>query len=186
MEYGAAVVFLGLLAASASWAVWRLVRDGKIEAVAQPSNSAANTTPVTSAVDVMAEIDRIFGEMMDRKAAHCHGDWFYARVAGVSFKNDDRTSRQKIIRGLECGDFLLLEWDPENKFGAAAFNVLTMERKQIGFLPHRVAVEALRDLKKGMCHLGIVKSTGDSAEGTALGVIIAVLRWDSAYEPPDE
>lgn len=65
---------------------------------------------------------------------------FKTKVVGVSHRNSDRTSRQKIIRE-QCsvGDYLRLIPEPGNKNDPNAIGVWTNSGSQIGYLDWNVA-----------------------------------------------
>ena len=71
---------------------------------------------------------------------------FFTKVVGVSHKNDDGTSRQKLIRRLKEGEQLDVLRDPDNKYDrnaivvCAKFGILR-RRKQLGFLSAELAEE---------------------------------------------
>ncbi len=74
---------------------------------------------------------------------------FYSKVAGVSHKNNDGSSRQKILKKCRVGDSLKLVREPRNKFDKNAVKVLTEDGKQIGYLNKHVAAEIAPRLDKG-------------------------------------
>ena len=69
---------------------------------------------------------------------------FYTTIAGVSHRNDDRTSRRSAICKCDELDEIFLVHDVENKFSKHAIKVLTRNGQQLGFLPDRTAADVLR------------------------------------------
>ncbi len=60
---------------------------------------------------------------------------FLVGVRGESFQNDDGTNRQDIIKELKAGQSVNLIADPMNEYDRNAVAVITLDGKQIGFLP---------------------------------------------------
>jgi len=65
---------------------------------------------------------------------------FNSRVAGVTYPNEDGSSRQDIIEGCNVGDKLFPITAPFGKFKTAT-KLITKDNKQIGWLTHTVAEE---------------------------------------------
>jgi hypothetical protein len=58
---------------------------------------------------------------------------FYAQVHGITHKNADGTSRQKIIAACIEGEELVLVPEPDNKFDAAAVKICRKNGEQLGY-----------------------------------------------------
>ena len=103
--------------------------------------------------------------------------YFNVNIAGVSFKNKDKTSRQTVVKGLEPGQPLILKREKRNKYDKNAVAVHTTER-QAGYLPRHAAatVAPVMDHKvKVQCH---VVSKGPADNGM-WGATVRV-SWDDA------
>ena len=59
---------------------------------------------------------------------------FFAKVHGVSYKNDDGSSRQKIISGRKVGEELDIIPEPTNKHDPGAMKVCRKNGEQLGYL----------------------------------------------------
>ena len=57
---------------------------------------------------------------------------FYSKIAGVTRKNDDGSSRQKLLKKCKVGQPLKLAREPANPADENAVMVLTMDGKQEG------------------------------------------------------
>jgi hypothetical protein len=60
-------------------------------------------------------------------------------VAGVSFNNDDGSSRQTVISHCKPGETLMLIREPDNKFDAGAIKITRRNGQQIGYVPACIA-----------------------------------------------
>ena len=73
------------------------------------------------------------------------------KIVGVTFCNDDGSSRAKIIAGMTDSDKICIERDPYNPYDSDAVKVCDMkngEKKQIGFLAKEIAAEISPKLRK--------------------------------------
>jgi hypothetical protein len=99
---------------------------------------------------------------------------FYNSVAGVSFKNSDRTSRQIIGESVYAGMKLGLRLDDDNKHDRDAVAVLTPDGRQIGFLERRRAGQARGWMREGLRVVITVKEVTGGSDKEYLGVNILV------------
>jgi hypothetical protein len=74
---------------------------------------------------------------MRRKAAIKQN--YLVNVVGVSYNNNDGSSRQTIISRCKPGETLVLIREPNNKFDPAAIKVTRRNRQQIGYIPADIA-----------------------------------------------
>ena len=75
------------------------------------------------------------------------------KVVGVTFSNEDGSSRTRIIAGMTESDKVCIERDPFNQYDANAVKVCVLkngEKKQIGFLPKGIAEEISPKLRKNI------------------------------------
>jgi len=64
---------------------------------------------------------------------------YFVSVAGVSYNNDDGSSRQTIISRCKPGETLMLIREPDNKIDAGAIKVTRRNGQQIGYVPAQFA-----------------------------------------------
>lgn len=112
----------------------------------------------------------------DALVAEHGGKWFYSRVAGVSYPNEDGTSRQKVIRTLTVWQELILERQPEHKLYPYAVRVLVAEGRQIGYVESRAASDVGPSMAAGKQWKAYVAGVGCVPDGGKLGVRIVLLR----------
>jgi len=74
---------------------------------------------------------------MRRKSAQKHT--YLVSVVGVSFDNDDGSSRQTIISLCKPGEALRLIREPNNRVDSAAIKVTRWNGQQIGYVPAHIA-----------------------------------------------
>lgn len=70
-------------------------------------------------------------------------------LAGVRHKNQDGSSRQRLIQKLEVGDCLILEHESDNQFDKNAIRVLRSDHRQVGYLPRDIAADVHSKAKRG-------------------------------------
>ena len=125
---------------------------------------------------------------------------FFSKIAGVSYKNDNGTERQKILRKMKnegCkGEKLYLQLDPNNQYDKNAVKVLNQDNEQLGYLKHDVAMEISERLKRGEKVTVVVSEITGGDNGTSLGCNIKIIldkqrpqistRYDVHGVPPKE
>jgi len=114
---------------------------------------------------------------------------FFTKIAGVSHRNRNRTSRQAIIKRCRVGEELLLVREPDNAFDPNAIKVLRTNGEQLGYVPASSAASGLaRQLDRAEAiRCRISDLTGGN--GWTRGVNIEVGDWDDtppAVAEPDE
>lgn len=85
------------------------------------------------------------------------------RVVGVTFSNEDGSSRTRIIAGMTESDKVCIERDPSNQYDANAVKVCVLkngEKKQIGFLAKDIAAEISPKLRKNVTFNVSIASVG--------------------------
>jgi hypothetical protein len=99
----------------------------------------------------------------------------FAKVAGVTFPNDDGSERQAIIRRCEPGEWLVLRHDAYNEFSMFATQVLRTNGEQLGHAPEYLAERICEEIEQGYKVLGIVTDvTGGTWDKPTRGVNFAV------------
>lgn len=95
----------------------------------------------------------------------------FAKVAGVTFPNDDGSERQAIIRRCKAGECLALHHEPENKYSEFAIQVLRENGEQLGHAPEYLAERICQELEAGYRAMGFIKNvTGGTPEKPTRGV----------------
>lgn len=69
---------------------------------------------------------------------------FYTKIAGVTFRNSDGSSRQRIIRDCRIGEALLLIREPDNPVDKFAVNVVRRNGQQLGYLGRHITREGMQ------------------------------------------
>ena len=110
---------------------------------------------------------------------------FFTKVVGVTYSNEDGTSRQHIIAKCKKGEDMLLEWQPNNRYDSNAVAVRRRKTdKQIGFLARDVAERLVEQIEAGKQFAAeIHRIHGDGFfSGESLGVVLKI----GVYSPePD-
>lgn len=102
---------------------------------------------------------------------------FHTKVAGVSYQNENGTSRQAIARRCAAWEKLKLVHDDENPHDSNAIQVLRENGQQLGFLPAYLAAEVAAGNAEGMRYAVFVSDvTGgrEGAEMTGINLLIVV------------
>ena len=107
-------------------------------------------------------------------------DTFYTKIAGVSYPNDDGSSRQKIIKNCIIGEALFLEHAPFPGHPEAT-KVLDEDRQQLGWLKTNVAHEYSILLEEGKKVVARVANlTGGTRDRETIGCNIEIIVYDDS------
>lgn len=105
------------------------------------------------------------------------------RVAGVSFKNRDGSSRQKPLKRVKAKDPIELLREPQNPFDPNAIGVWWEDKKglrhQLGYVPRHLAALLAPLLDHG---LKVMPSVARRTGGGPLTLVGARLRLDGDFE----
>lgn len=74
----------------------------------------------------------------------------HSKVVGISFKNEDNTDRQSIVRNLTKGEVLTLRRDSANLFDKNSIEVITASGHKLGFINRELAKDLAPNLDKGI------------------------------------
>ncbi len=101
----------------------------------------------------------------------------FAKVAGVSFRNDDWTERQDVIDKCRAGEMLYFEHDAQNRFSTYATKVLRAETKeQLGHVPEYLASHVLEQMEDGYGVVGYITAiTGGYGDQPIHGVNMLII-----------
>lgn len=76
--------------------------------------------------------------------------WIYSKIAGVSHRNDDGSSRQEELAQCEALEQLILKWEPLNPVDNQAVAVFRARSAvQLGYLNKRLAHDTLKRVRDG-------------------------------------
>ena len=97
----------------------------------------------------------------------------HSKVVGVTFSNDDGTSRQIAIRCCREGDQLLLKHMPTKK-NPEALGVFTVQGRQLGYLRKELAMDLLSGVGKFNALVLVENITGGSDGKETLGCNVQI------------
>ena len=104
----------------------------------------------------------------------------FAKIAGVSFPNDDGSERQTIIRNCTAGEQLLLEHDRNNSYSIYATKILRTNGQQLGHAPEYLAQRIVDRLEDGFHVTSLITQlTGGTHDRPTRGVNVLVLYYQS-------
>ncbi|MFG0242535.1 MAG: HIRAN domain-containing protein [Phycisphaerales bacterium JB054] len=110
--------------------------------------------------------------MSDDRVRH-----FHTKVAGISYRNSDGTSRQAIARRCAVWEKLNLFHGDENPHDSNAIQVLRENGQQLGFLPAYLAAEVAAGNAEGMRYAVFISDITGGREGsetTGINLLIVV------------
>jgi hypothetical protein len=124
-------------------------------------------------------------EALGDEGAPVHGSSFFTKIAGVTHRNADRKSRQRLIAQCRVGEELVLEREPNNPVDPNAIKVLRVSGEQLGYIRAQVAASGLaRDLDRGERPKCRIKNlTG--GDGLTRGVNIEIGDWQADSHPAE-
>jgi hypothetical protein len=99
----------------------------------------------------------------------------FTKVAGVSYRNHDGTSRQKIIPRCRAGELLRLEHEPDNPHDINAIRILRQDGGQIGYLPRELAGEVVSRSARGWGYHAVVAGIGRSSDSGLNGASLLLV-----------
>ena len=104
-------------------------------------------------------------------------DWFYSVIVGVSFPNDDGTSRQEYLRLCKPYEPLILKWCKNNPVDKHAIGIFRETGEQLGYLNSRCAHETLTKTRHGEKWTALLVNVGSLAGNSSLlGALIVMAR----------
>ncbi len=99
----------------------------------------------------------------------------FAKVAGVTFPNDDGSERQAIIKRCKPGEQLVLKHDSYNKYSIFATAVCRMNREQLGHAPEYLAERIVNEIEDGFNAIGVLAEvTGGTFDKPTYGANFVV------------
>jgi len=104
---------------------------------------------------------------------------YFVSVAGVSYDNDDGSSRQTIISRCKPGEALMLNREPNNRFDSGAIRVTRRNGQQIGYVPAHIAHNGdsgglAHEIDAGVTFRCRIAEINGGGAGLVLGVIIEI------------
>jgi hypothetical protein len=100
-------------------------------------------------------------------------DIIHTKVAGVTFQNDDGTSRQAIVKSLRPGEQLFLRHVPIPGH-PEAMQVITYKGQQVGHLPSGMGKNALKWFKEYTVYVYVTEITGGTQDKPTRGCNIVL------------
>lgn len=99
----------------------------------------------------------------------------FAKVAGVTFSNDDGSERQAIIKRCKPGEQLILRHDAYNEYSMFATQVLRTNGEQLGHAPDYLAERISTEIEEGYNVVGVLTDiTGGASDKPTRGVNFCV------------
>jgi hypothetical protein len=106
-------------------------------------------------------------------------------IAGVTYKNQDGTDRQTLLKKIKKGDLLFLERESDNKYDVNAIKVLNKKGQQLGYIKSELAEDLSAYLDNGESFKVIVldKHGGNANKPTIGCNIQLILNRKEEYVP---
>jgi len=103
----------------------------------------------------------------------------FAKVAGVTFPNDDGSERQTILGKCKVGEQLILRHDADSVYSMFAIQVLRTNGEQLGHAPEYLAERIHEEEEAGYKVIGVLKDlTGGSRDKPTRGANFVVFFLD--------
>jgi hypothetical protein len=109
----------------------------------------------------------------------CH---FHTKIVGVSHKNPDGSSRQKLIRSCRLFEDLVLDHEEHNPHDPNAVRVCRENGHQLGYLNANLAEEVVSKSSKGYRFGVLVKDLTGGGKGESLGVNLLIVQADPGVD----
>jgi hypothetical protein len=113
----------------------------------------------------------------------------HAKIAGVSFTNDDGSSRQEILSRCGTGEPVWLQRDSDNRYDKRAVKVVRLNGEQLGFLPgHLVGNDQgvgwciANRMDEGYHVRALISQIGRTEDDQMLGAALEIRFWDGTLE----
>ena len=103
---------------------------------------------------------------------------FHTKIVGVSHKNSDGSSRQKIIRKCRLFEDLVLDHEETNPHDPNAVRVCRENGEQLGYLNANLAEEVVSKSSKGYRFATLIKDVTGGGKGEYLGVNLLIVQAD--------
>lgn len=135
--------------------------DGLLEAIFGPKQTVADTENNTAPSSPSRR--RVLGS-------------FYSKVAGVTFNNNDGTSRQKILSQCQVGEYLYARHEPIRGHPEAVA-LYRANGEQVGWLNAGIAAEIAERLDKGAQVDVMISDLTGGSFGKTRGCNILITRY---------
>ena len=100
----------------------------------------------------------------------------FCKVAGVTFENEDGSSRQQFISRCRVGERVALTREIDNPYSEYATAVVRNNGQQIGYVPEYLAAEVCHEIELGYRVCGLIKNlTGGTADKPTRGVNLLIV-----------
>lgn len=111
-------------------------------------------------------------------------DHYVVRVAGVSYENDDGSSRQEILACCKVPEILQLVRQPNHRHDRNAIQVRRQNGEMLGFIPREDACLMAPELDKGRQYVAVLVTLDGGYWGkpalAADVLIVKIKEWGSA------
>lgn len=97
----------------------------------------------------------------------------FTKLVGVSFKNNDNTDRQELIKKLKEDDILTIEHEPNNPYDSNS-HVIISKYGVLGHISRSLALDIINKQKEGQKIIGIKDFKVTGQQKHTLGVNITI------------
>lgn len=107
---------------------------------------------------------------------------FFAKVAGVTYRNVDGVSREDLIARCATCDPIKLLREPDNSFDSDAVQVLNQSCQMLGYLHKETAEQIAREADDlGRIWQAVVRKVTEGAKGIPPGLVICLYRFSEEF-----
>jgi len=118
-----------------------------------------------------SQIERILNCSLDNSE-----EKFNTKIAGVTFKNKDGSSRQRLLRKSDPNELLLMKREPENPVDENAIKLVKPKGKQLGYIPSKNAETLAPQMDNGAKFFAQISQINGGDNGKSYGANIRIFR----------
>lgn len=116
--------------------------------------------------------------------------WFFSKIAGVTFCNDDGVCRQEILPRCKFEEPLRMEWERDNPVSDKALKLSRENGEQLGYLNSKLAHEMLQQLQCGerwRVYISGIRGGTEEKPTLGAGIVLVKFRGNTVFpEIPGE
>ena len=98
---------------------------------------------------------------------------FFTKIVGVSYLNEDGSSRQELIKSCSIGEKLVISKDINNKFSKNAIKISKVYNSQLGFLSEDLKIH--QSINSGKIITAKIKNITGGKDGSLFGCNIEIV-----------
>jgi hypothetical protein len=128
------------------------------------------------------EEDQRFEKAFQSQFSESIDKHFYANVVGVTYPNEDGSSREDAIESCKFGQLIQFRREVNNKYDPNAVSVITEDGRGLGYLSRGVAADVTRQFDTtGAVWMAMVRRVTRRSAGNHAGLLLCMFRLTPEY-----